>query len=197
MAYNNKAKFGICIDWETSGSNFGGDSTIDYQGLTMGAVVFNLSTFEIIDTLYVEIKFDETRYKWTAEAEKIHGKTREYLAANGMTQEEAAIELANFMIKYFAPDEDVHFLGHNREFDVKFTKQLMGQFGIMFPVCDMQVMDTGGIGRVCFGIYKSDKLFEFLGLPERQAHNALEDAIYTVMSCERIRLLMNSALGVA
>jgi len=197
MAYNKNAKFGLCMDWETSGASFGGDSTIDYQGLTFGAVIFNMKTFEIVDTLYVELKFDETKYKWSPEAEKIHGKTREHLAAHGVDAEVAAEELLNFIAKYIPLEEDIFFLGHNREFDVGFTKQLLNQFGVMFKLCDMRVMDTSGIGHVVFGIYKSDELFKFLGLPDRTEHNSLEDAIYTVMSCERIRMLMNSALGIA
>ena len=34
---------GLCIDWETSGSNFDGDSSIDYQGIAFGSMIKNIN----------------------------------------------------------------------------------------------------------------------------------------------------------
>lgn len=195
MAYNKNPTFGLCIDWETSGAEWGGDSTKSYQGLTIGLVIYKTSNFEIVDTLYLEIKYDASKYKWSTEAEKIHGKTREYLAENGMSQEEAAIELMNKILEYFAPDEDILFMGHNVDFDIGFTKQLLEPFGLMFKISHRR-LDTAGTAYIVLGIHKSEELFQFLGMPDRQMHNALEDAIYTVWACERMKLLMNSALGI-
>jgi hypothetical protein len=42
---------GFAIDWETSGSCWGGDSTIESQGISFGAVVFELATFEPVETV--------------------------------------------------------------------------------------------------------------------------------------------------
>lgn len=185
----------ICIDWETSGSAWGQDSTIDYQGLSFGAAIFRLSDFEIVDTLYCEIQFDESKYKWSDQAQNIHGLTREHLAANGMSQEDAAVALMSLYIKYFAPDEYVYILGHHVDFDIEFTKQLLVPFGIMFNIGATRI-DTSGAGLIMFGIHKSEDLFQFLGLPPRQTHNALEDVLLTVQAAKNMRLISNAALGI-
>ena len=99
MTKQNTPQFGLCVDWETSGATFGGDSTIDYQGLSFGAVVFDLKTFEPVDTLYREIKYDPTKYKWTAEAQAIHGMSIEYLEENGVSQEDAAADFLEFILE--------------------------------------------------------------------------------------------------
>ena len=188
-------QFGICVDWETSGSDWGGDSSKSYQGISVGVVVFTTADFEPVKTWYREIKFDETRYKWTAEAEAIHGITRERLEANGVTQEEAAIEFVSLLLEYFSPEDSIMFLGHNREFDISFTKQLLEQFGIMFKIHSC-CLDTAGIGFATVGLFKSEMLFRELGYEPRNAHNALEDALMTLGCVQRIRLLVNSALGI-
>lgn len=193
MSKQKTPKFGLCIDWETSGATWGGDSSKDYQGVAIGVVVFNTKTFEPIEKLYCEIKFDATRFKWQDEAEKIHGLSREYLEENGITREEAAVEVASLVMKYFDVTSPIMFLGHNREFDIAFTKQLLEEFGVMFKIHHVN-LDTAGIGFITLGYYKSDLLFEAVGLDARGKHNALEDAICTLEVCSRIRSVMNQAL---
>jgi len=187
-------KYGFGIDWETSGSAWGEDSTIDYQGVSFGAVVFDLATFEPVETIYREIKFDATRYKWSEGAQKVHGLSREHLEANGVTQEEASVALMEMYIKYFAPDERVFIIGHHTDFDIKFTQQLLEQFGIMFQV-GATIMDTAGTGLINFGIHKSEDLFQFLGLPARTTHNALEDILLTLKAAQTMRAIFNAALN--
>lgn len=185
---------GICIDWETSGSSWDDDSTTHYQGVSFGAVVFELATFDPVDQLYQEIKFDPTRYKWSDGAQKVHGLSREYLEQNGVSQEEAAIALMEMFVKYFAPDERVFIIGHHTDFDIKFTQQLLSQFGIMFQV-GATIMDTSGTGLIMFGIHKSEDLFQFLGLPARTTHNALEDVLLTLQAAKTMRAIVDSALA--
>lgn len=187
-------KYGFGIDWETSGSEWGGDSSIDYQGVSYGAVIFDLATFEVVDTLYREIQFDESKYKWTMGAEKIHGLTREHLALHGVTSEDAAVDLMTFFTKYFAPDEMVFVIGHHCEFDEAFSRQLLEPLGIMYKAFTR--LDTAGTGLINFGIHKSNDLFEFLGLPPRTTHNALEDIVMTVQAAKMMRTIVDSALGV-
>lgn len=195
MSKQQTPQFGLCIDWETSGATWGGDSSIDYQGLSIGAVIFDTTTFEVVHTFYREIKFDPSKYKWTEEAAKIHGMSIEYLEQNGVTQEEAAVDFASMLMEYFDVQKPIMVLGHNREFDIAFTKQLLEQFGIMFKIHHVN-LDTSGIGFVTMGLYKSNLLFSALGFDDRGAHNSLEDALITVGVCQRIRMLVNSALGV-
>jgi hypothetical protein len=187
-------KFGFGIDWETSGSTWGSDSTVDYQGLSFGAVIFDLATFEPVDQLYCEIKFDDAKYKWSDGAQKIHGLTREHLAANGMTAEDAAVALMSMFVKYFAPDEFVFILGHHADFDIKFTAQLLEPLGIMFKI-GATIIDTAGTGLIMFGIHKSEDLFQFLGLPARTTHNALEDIILTLQAAKVMRSIADAALA--
>ena len=196
----------LCIDWETSGSTWGGDSSIDYQGLSFGAAVVRLADYEVLDTLYAEIKFDDTKYQWADTAEKIHGLSREYLAKNGMTQEAAAELLLNFIVEHFGTTKIV-FIGHNMEFDVRFTAQLLATVGFAFGkeripgderprvglhhVC----IDTASVGLALTQIFKSDILFGLFAGADRGAHNALEDVLITVETLKNIKILFQSALG--
>src|SRR5271167_969745 len=111
-------EFGLAIDWETSGAIFGGDSSKDHQGLSFGAIVFRTKNFEPVAKLYRLIKFNE-KYTWTEGAQKIHGLTKEYLEQNGISQEDAATDLLEMILKYFGPDSRVMILGHNPDFDIK------------------------------------------------------------------------------
>lgn len=194
-------KFGLCLDWETSGAVFGGDSSKDHQGITFGAIVFNTGDFTAVEKLYVEIKFDEAKYKWTESAEKIHGKSREYLAEHGMSQEDAAIKLAELILKYWGPDSKVMFLGHNPGFDIRFTAQLMAVVEIEFSVerstsfsswiqLHHVVLDTSAAGFITMGLFKSDLLFDKIGFPERGDHNALTDAEQTLDTCAALQALV-------
>lgn len=191
-------QFGLCIDWETSGADFGKDSSKRFQGLSFGAVVFKTDTFEVVETLYREIKFDPSKWEWTDSAAEIHGLTREYLEANGVTAEEAALDLGVLIMKYWGPDSKVMFLGHNPIFDIRFTNQLFNTVDIEFSVerqtelsswiqLHHVVLDTSAAGFITVGLFKSDLLFDKMGFPERAEHNALSDALQTVQTCEILR----------
>lgn len=193
-------KYILCMDWETSGAAWGGDSSKEYQGLSFGAIVVDAQTYDEVETLYLEIKFDGTKFKWTDGAEKIHGMSREYLEQNGVSQEDAAVALAELILKYWGPDEKVMFMGHNAEFDRRFTNQLLNQIEIEFAVerqtqftswvqLHHVIIDTSPIGFVNFGLFKSDLLFELMGYEARGDHNALDDARMTVGVCRTIRQL--------
>jgi DNA polymerase III epsilon subunit-like protein len=195
MAQKSLPTHGLAIDWETSGSAWGEDSSLTYQGISFGAAIFRLADFEPVETLYREIKFDDSKYKWQDSAQRIHGLSREHLEAHGVTQEAAAVDLATFYLKYFAPDEFVYILGHHIDFDIKFTEQLLKPFEVMFQIGATRI-DTSGTGLIMFGIHKSDELFTFLGLPERTTHNALEDTLLTLQAAKMMRTISNTALGV-
>ena len=198
-------QFGLCLDWETSGATWGGDSSVDYQGLSFGAIVFDMKTFSPAIELYHQIKFNPAKYKWSKEAEAIHGMSQQHLEQNGVTQEEAAADLASLILDTFGTSK-VMFLGHNPGFDIRFTNQLLQTIGIEFSVerstnadgwiqLHHVVLDTSATGMIALGLFKSDLLFDAIGLEERGAHNALGDARYTLESCARIRLLVETALN--
>lgn len=187
--------FILSIDWETSGSSFGQleETTRRYQGISFGAVVATLDGLEIVDSTYQEIIFDPKRFAWSEEAERIHGLSQAHLLRHGVTQEQAAIALGSLVLKYFG-NTPVICAGHNVQFDVAFTRQLMSTFNCMFDVSH-RMLDTSSIGLALFNIKNSDELYEFLGLPVRQHHNALEDAIYTVEALRIIRELSSAMLS--
>jgi DNA polymerase III epsilon subunit-like protein len=195
----------LAIDWETSGADFGKDSSLTYQGVSFGAIVANATTFEPIEKLYVEIKFDSTKWKWTEEAAKIHGLTIEHLEKNGISQEDAAVKLAELILKYWGPESKVMFLGHNPEFDRRFTNQLMNTIDIEFSVekrtnlnswiqLHHVILDTSALGFITLGLFKSDLLFSAIGFPERGDHNALVDVEQTLETCKVIRELVSIAM---
>ena len=192
---------GLCIDWETSGSAWGDDTSKYYQGVSFGAIAFNTSDFSIIDTLYREIKFDETKYKWSNEAERIHGLSKEYLEKNGIDREDAAVDLIQFINNNFKDEKKIMFLGHNPEFDRRMTNQLMGVVNFEFSIERLDklkthialhhvMLDTSALGFITMDKYKSNELFESMGFT-RDNHNALEDAMFTVQTCAAIKAIFN------
>ena len=193
--YTSRApKWGLCFDFETSGSNFYGDSSIDYQGISLGMAIFETRTFAIIDELYLEIKFDATRYKWSIEAEAIHGLTREHLEQYGLTPEEAACEVVEFLLKYLGPNPNVMVCGHNIPYDIKFMKQLLEPFELMFNIHHV-MLDTAGAAFIAFTTYKSDHMFDLLCNGQRDTHNALEDVRMTLEAAKNMRALFEAALN--
>ena len=179
-------QFGVCVDWETSGSSWDGKSAEKYQGVSFGLIVFKIEDFTPVKMLYREIKFEPTKYEWTKEAEVVHGLSIEYLEANGVTQEEAAIDFVTLLMEFFDPSRGIVFLGHNRQFDIDFTDQLLGPFGLMFAIHKI-TLDTSGIGLVAVGQYQSNPLFAEMGFEKRGAHNALDDALMTLKVCQKVK----------
>jgi hypothetical protein len=95
----------------------------------------------------------------------------------------------------------VMFLGHNTEFDRRFTNQLMNVIEIEFSVEKQTefdswiqmhhvVLDTSSTGCITMGLFKSDLLFESMGYEDRKDHNALDDARQTLGTCRTIRELI-------
>lgn len=194
-------KFGLCIDWETSGATWGEmEYARDWQGVSYGAVIFDFATLSPIETLYREVKFTpkgprgDKKWGWSQEAQNIHGLSKEYLGVSGISQQEAAMDLAQLLLDTFGPNPYIPLLGHNKDFDVAFTRQLLDSIDLKLNLFHVN-LDTSGLGLLTLGIHRSNDLFEFLGLPERKDHNALEDALYTLESAKRIRGLVNAGLG--
>lgn len=185
MSYVDVPKFALAIDWETSGF-----STPNYaehhQGISLGAIIFDVKTLEAVEELYLEIEFNP-KYRWESAAERVHGLSREHLKENGVTQEVAAVELCNLIVKYIAT-EDVILLGHRVHFDRAFTDQLTKSIGIDLNY-HPTVIDTASMSTVLMEMSKSEEVFQTLGMPPRKTHNALEDIRYTLQSVQRMKEL--------
>lgn len=186
-------RYGLVFDFETTGSFF--DSRLKMgdkiQAIQLGATILRWDTMDVVDTFLVNIKYDP-KYIWSSEAEAIHGLSREYLEEHGVSHEEAAIQFANFVLKWFGTEE-VMLIGHNIIFDIEFLEQLLGPYDIMFKQAITKV-DLAAVAYTLFGLHKSDDIFNLLGMPQREEHNALEDCIYTGEAIRMIRDMFLSAI---
>lgn len=197
----------LFVDWETTGATFGGDSSKEFQGISIGAVVAKTDTWEEVDNFYSLVKFDSSKFKWTEEAAKIHGLSMEKLEKEGYSQEDVATAFLEFIFKYFGTGK-VMFGGHNEEFDRRFTNQLFNSVGIEFsieksgqfethiPVHHVTI-NTASLGFVTFRLFKSDLLFTALGTPERAEHNALDDARAALNVCATIKAVHEAGMKYA
>ena len=181
--YNNIPTYGLAIDWETSGYSTPNFSA-KHQGLSVGAIVFDVRTLVPIEKFYREVKFNP-KYEWSAQAEAIHGLTKEYLDLHGQDQETVAIEFANLIIKYFSTGHII-LMGHKVNFDRSFTDQLMSVIGIELKYHSTTI-DTCTLATVLMEMNHSEEIFQTLGLPPREKHNSLEDIEYTLESVRRMK----------
>lgn len=185
-SYVNVPNFGLAIDWETTGfstPNF----TARHQGISFGAIIFDVKRLVAVEELYREIKYDEKKYLWDPGAERVHGITRDHLKKRGVSPEEAATELANLVIKYVGT-EDLMLMGHRVHFDRAFTIQLMDTIGVKFEYHPTS-LDTASMATVLMETSKSEEIFQTLGLPPRAKHNSLEDIKHTLASVARMKEL--------
>lgn len=177
-------KFGLAIDFETSGYSLP-NYAASHQGISFGAAIYEIATFSIVETLYREIVFDDTKYEWTMGAQNVHGITREHLEIHGISQAEAAYDLGNLVVKYLGTDK-IPLLGHRVYFDEAFTNQLMASIDVKFEYDPIRI-DSAAIGLAFLGTGNSNQLFEACGMPPRLAHNSLEDITYTLKSIQAIK----------
>lgn len=177
-------KWGLGIDFETSGYSYPNFAS-KHQGISFGAAIFDVRTFEVVDSLYREIKFDASKYEWNYGAEKVHGLSREHLEQHGVTQQQAAEDLVKFIFNKIGA-EDIILLGHRVYFDRAFTDQLMDSIDIQLSY-HPTVIDTLSLGTIFLEKTKSDDVFSELQLPPRGLHNSLEDILYTIESVRKLK----------
>jgi oligoribonuclease (3'-5' exoribonuclease) len=183
--YYDVPRWGLALDWETSGyrAPSKGQTYADFhQGLSFGAKVVDMRSLEVVEELYLEIQYDP-KYTWDQGAAKVHGLTKERLA-NGVTQQDAAITLANLIMKYFGT-EDVILIGHRVYFDRDFTNQLFDSIDIKVN-WHPTLIDVSAVSTIMLEMSRSEAIFQALGMPPRKDHNAMEDIS---MSLEVLRIL--------
>jgi len=192
-------KYVLALDCETGGVALGCDDPSYnpktgeiFPSVSWGFVVLDADTLKEVESLYVEIQVAGD-YTWDAGTEKVHGLTREYLKKNGVTEEQAVMQIANLILKYWGPDSYISLLGHNVMFDKAFLLRLMRRQGIELSFSN-RLIDTYPLGWTLFGTYNSDDLFNLLGFKERQEHNALEDIKLTVKAVRRIQKMFKLAV---
>lgn len=190
----------LVVDCETSGMSFSSDDpshnpTTDetYQSVSWGLIVADATTFEPIERLYVEIKWNGES-EWSSKAQEVHGLSLEYLEANGMTEEDAVVAIASLILKYWGPDSAVSLAGHNvGTFDLPFLRRLLRSHGIEIKFAHRHV-DSSSVGLATFGTFTSNGLFEAVGCEARGKHNALDDAENSLTALRTVKQLFNACL---
>ena len=177
------AKWGLAIDWETSGYSIP-DYASKHSGISFGAAIFDTKTFEVVESLYCEIKPDPTK-EWDMGAERIHGLSRDYLETNGITREDAAIQLASMVIKFIGTGKVIP-LGHRVHFDIAFTNDLLNVIDVVLD-WDPIKMDSAALAAILLNETSSDGLFNACGFTERTEHNSLEDILLTLESVRTLK----------
>jgi DNA polymerase III epsilon subunit-like protein len=190
----------LVLDCETTGLHFNqddpalGDGKKGYfQAVAWGLIVVNAVTLEPIEELYLEIQWDGQSI-WNTKAENIHGLSKAYLKSNGVTRAEAVEAIGNLIIDHWGIDTPVHVLGHNPQFDLAFLKADLRSEGLEIKFGNKMV-DTNSIGFAVYSTHNSDDLFEMVGLPKREDHNALEDARNALYVVKVTRTLAEACFG--
>lgn len=198
-------QFLLAIDCETSGMFYNNDDPSydpktgqTFQSVSWGLIVADGLSLEPIDSKYIEIKWNGESL-WSQKAQEVHGLSLDYLEKNGLTEEEAVVEIGELILKYWGPDGNIRCLGHNVvTFDLWFLKRLTRKFDINLKFGSRHI-DTCSIGFATVGAYNSDDLFETLGFGSRDQHrhNALDDARLALRSVQMIRKLWNKSIGLS
>lgn len=191
-------KFILVMDWETTGADFGATAeeiAKKYQGISVGLIVADFNTLEEVYSDYFTIKYDP-KYVWTDRAEEIHGMSREYLAENGVDQDEAIARVLEPVLEYWGPNGIIIFGAHNATFDMAFLKeQILKPAGISLEFHQAK-LDTAVLGLILLGNSKSDYVFNIFGGEDgRGTHNALDDARLCLKSMRTAKQLFNEILN--
>ena len=195
-------KYLLAVDCETTGIAFNSDDASHdkktgdtFQSVSWGVIVVNADTLQEVESLYLEIKWDG-KSKWTSGAEQVHGLSKQHLAEQGVSSEEAVVEIGSLIFKYWGSESPVSLVGHNvATFDLAFLKRLMRSEGIELRFSNRH-LDTNGIGFAAFSTYNSDDLFEQVGCDMRDPgkHNALDDARMSLRVVQTTRTLFNKCI---
>jgi DNA polymerase III alpha subunit (gram-positive type) len=94
------------------------------------------------------------------------------------------------IIKFIGPSDKIMFLGHNCQFDIDFTNQLVTDVGLPKMNLHHVKLDTSALGFITLGLYKSDHLFQRMGFSRPEKHNALDDVKMTLTTCQIINGIM-------
>lgn len=193
-------KYIFAVDSETTGVCIGNNDPLyrestgeHHQALSWGIMVVDCDTLLPVEELYLEVKWNETSIKqqeadpkFGTYAENIHGLKRDYLEENGIDEEEAVIQIAGLISKYWGTSRPLNCLGHNVAFDIRFLHELLERYGIDLRFSQRHV-DSFGVGFTAWEAYDSDELFALTSDNVRTEHNSLEDIKLTLESIRTTR----------
>jgi len=209
MARRKKTHFNniFAFDVETTGVCVGNNDPLyresdgeRHQALSWGLIIADADTLEPIEKKYIEVKWNDSSREQRIRdpefgmyAEKIHGLTFDYLEENGIDEEDAVIEIANLILKYWGTSSPLNCLGHNVHFDIRFLKDLLDRYDIDLRFSQRHV-DSFAVGFTCWETYDSDELFDLVCGSTRKAHNSLDDIELTLESIRTTRNLFKAML---
>lgn len=183
----------LAIDCETSGMSFGDDPSVDHQMVSVALILSDVKTYKELASLYLEIKWNGES-NWHPKAEEIHGLSKAYLEENGVSEEEAAEQILEFILDHFDVNRPITLLGHNVvSFDKPFLKSLLRKFGIELKFSH-RAIDTFPIGLLAVEAFDSNQLFDKMGFPPRKEHNALEDIRLSLKSARLLNKIFRRCL---
>lgn len=196
MSTGSKFDKFLAIDLETSGMSFQNDdpsNNYEYQIVSIGLIVSNPNTYSEDAILYREIKWNGTS-EWNAKAESVHGLSKEYLEESGTDEEDALIDIVEFIMEHFDSTRPIVLMGHNVvSFDKPFFKALLKKYGVSLKFSH-RAIDSFPVGLLVVNAYDSNELFDKMGFPPRKDHNALEDIRYTLRAFKGIKGIMDEVL---
>lgn len=183
----------LAIDCETSGMSFGDDPSVDHQMVSVALIVSDVKTYKELDTLYLLIKWNGES-KWSDKAQEIHGLTKEYLEEHGVDEEEAVIQIVEFIMKHFPTTKPITLMGHNVvSFDKPFLRSILRKFDITLKFSH-RALDSFPVGLLAVSAFDSDDLFKNLGFPARKEHSALEDIQLTLKAFRILNKLFRQCI---
>ena len=173
----------VAMDCETSGINWKAGSSESkegvangYQAVQWGFVISDASNFKPIAELEVKIKWNGES-AWDLKAENVHGMSKEYLEKHGLDEEEAVVDIIEFFMEHLDISKPIYVLGHNvGTFDLPFLKDMLLRHGVKNIKFGQRCFDTFSLSMGTVQQFDSDTLFDKVGYPPRDGHNALEDA---------------------
>jgi hypothetical protein len=189
----------LVADGETTGLCFGGvdpsHNEIDrYQLVSLGLIVVDADTLLPLEKLYVELKWDG-KSVWSDGAQRVHGLSKEYLEANGVSSQEAVELVADLILRHWGTLGPINICGNNPWFDKCFIVDMFANEGIVLKTA-ARLVDTNSIGFAVFGTYDSDELFSLITDGDRPVkHNALHDAEMALQVLSTVRQLSNVMLS--
>lgn len=118
-----KNKYYLSIHVETTGINSSIDKPVyeDNEIVCLSAAVCEKETFKEVDefTVFIDHGLEDVGTRW-------HGINTAFLEEEGVDEETAVVEFANFLLEYFNPDASIIAMGQNvHSFVLPFVKNLL------------------------------------------------------------------------
>lgn len=170
----------LFVDTETTGLKPEWGS----QCIQLAALVVDGDTLEILSEFNQHIKFDPDRFKWNAQAQAVHGLTKQFLSDKPPLNE-VAVDFMEWLAEHFGRRQ-LTLVATNNPFDKQFLEQVSKEANADIS-WNHRYMDAMGLGYALFGKWRSKDVFPLVGVDrDEEAHDALEDIKATL---EVVRLV--------